>query len=97
MGVFLTHLIESARRSVQASDADRSVRKDPWSSLRSDLELVITVPNGWARDQRAFVRHAAVGVMGIGTDPSKVMFVTEAEVRPFRHEQSVLPIHIHIF
>lgn len=52
-----------------------------WRQYKSEIEVVIAHPNGWAIREQAFLRTAAVdaGFVEAGKASSKVRFVSEAE------------------
>lgn len=75
--VFLEFLIQTAHISVNEY---RPYGSQVWNSLHQNMKLVMSIPTRWGSAQRALVRSAAVRVLGVGTDASQIMFVTEAEV-----------------
>lgn len=70
-------LILTAKISVEDYFSDGA---QIWNSQRRNIKLVMSVPQEWDGAKRAVVRSAAVRALGIGIDPSQIMFMTEVEV-----------------
>jgi len=76
---FMRYLFDSTKELFISSDTNGELR---WNSVSSEIELVLTHPNGWGSTQRTKQRTAAVQA-GIVPDTeeghSRVHFVTEGE------------------
>ena len=78
-GDFLKYLLECASSYIQDTHANGP---DVWNSVKSDIDFVLSHPNGWEGTQQSEMRRAAV-LAGIVPDNesghSRLSFVTEGE------------------
>ena len=76
---FLRYLLECASSYIQDTHANGP---DLWNSVKSDIDFVLSHPNGWEGTQQTDMRRAAV-LAGLVTDDgighSRLSFVTEGE------------------
>ena len=76
---FMRYLFESTKALFKATEPNGEIR---WNSVSSNIELVLTHPNGWEGLQQSQLRTAAVRA-GIVPDNaagrSRIYFVTEGE------------------
>ena len=78
-GDFLRYLLECASSYIQDTHANGP---DLWNSVKSDIDFVLSHPNGWEGTQQTDMRRAAV-LAGLVPDTesghSRISFVTEGE------------------
>ena len=78
-GDFLKYLLECASSYIQDTHANGP---DLWNSVKSDIDFVLSHPNGWEGTQQSEMRRAAV-LAGLVPDNesghSRLSFVTEGE------------------
>ena len=78
-GDFLKYLLECASSYIQDTHANGP---DLWNSVKSDIDFVLSHPNGWEGTQQSEMRRAA-GLAGLVPDNpsghSRISFVTEGE------------------
>ena len=78
-GDFLSYLLECASSYIQDTHANGP---DLWNSVKSDIDFVLSHPNGWEGTQQTDMRRAAV-LAGLVPDTesghSRISFVTEGE------------------
>ena len=76
---FMRYLFDSTKALFISSDQNGQHR---WNSVSSNIELVLTHPNGWGGPQQSQLRTAAVRANIVPDTPgghSRVHFVTEGE------------------
>jgi hypothetical protein len=78
-GDFLRYLLKCASSYIQHTHANGP---DLWNSVKSDIDFVLSHPNGWEGTQQSEMRRAAV-LAGLVPDNesghSRLSFVTEGE------------------
>ena len=78
-GDYLKYLLECASSYIQDTHANGP---DLWNSVKSDIDFVLSHPNGWEGTQQSEMRRAAV-LAGLVPDNesgnSRLSFVTEGE------------------
>ena len=78
-GDFLKYLLKCASSYIQDTHANGP---DLWNSVKSDIDFVLSHPNGWEGTQQSEMRRAAV-LAGLVPDDacghSRLSFVTEGE------------------
>ena len=78
-GDFLRYLLVCASSYIQDTHANDP---DLWNSVKSDIDFVLSHPNGWEGSQQSEMRRAAV-LAGLVPDNesghSRLSFVTEGE------------------
>ena len=78
-GDFLKYLLECASSYIQDTHANGP---DLWNSVKSDINFVLSHPNGWEGTQQSEMRRAAVLAGLVPDNPSghsRLSFVTEGE------------------
>ena len=79
LGDFLRYLLECASSFIEDTHASGP---DLWNSLKSDIDFVLSHPNGWEGTQQSEMRRAAV-LAGLVPDNAsghaRLSFVTEGE------------------
>ena len=76
---FMRYLFDSTEALFKATEPNGGIR---WNSISSNIELVLTHPNGWGGLQQSQLRSAAVRAGIVPDSPigrSRVHFVTEGE------------------
>ena len=76
---FLRYLLECASSYIQDTHANGP---DLWKSVKSDIDFVLSHPNGWEGEQQSEMRRAAVLAKLIPDNESghsRISFVTEGE------------------
>ena len=76
---FLRYLLECASSYIQDTHANGT---DLWNSVESDIDFVLSHPNGWEGEQQSEMRRAAVLAKLIPDNESghsRILFVTEGE------------------
>ena len=76
---FLSYLLECASSYIQDTHASGP---ELWNSVKSDIDFVLSHPNGWEGAQQSEIRRAAVLAELIPDNESghsRVSFVTEGE------------------
>ena len=76
---FLSYLLECASSYIQDTHANGP---DLWNSVKSDIDFVLSHPNGWEGAQQSEIRRAAVLAQLIPDNESghsRILFVTEGE------------------
>ena len=76
---FLKYLLECASSYIQDTHANGT---DLWNSVESDIDFVLSHPNGWEGEQQSEMRRAAVLAKLIPDNESghsRISFVTEGE------------------
>ena len=76
---FLRYLLECASSYIQDTHANGT---DLWNSVESDIDFVLSHPNGWEGEQQSEMRRAAVLAKLIPDNESghsRISFVTEGE------------------
>ena len=76
---FLRYLLECASSYIQDTHANGP---DLWNSVKSDIDFVLSHPNGWEGEQQSEIRRAAVLAELIPDNESghsRILFVTEGE------------------
>ena len=76
---FLRYLLECASSYIQDTHANGP---DLWNSVESDIDFVLSHPNGWEGEQQSEMRRAAVLAKLIPDNESghsRISFVTEGE------------------
>ena len=90
-GDFLRYLLECASIYIQDTHANGP---DLWDSVKSDIDFVLSHPNGWEGTQQSEMRRAAV-LAGLVPDNasghSRLTFVTEGEASLHFSVQNGLP------
>ena len=90
-GDFLRYLLECASRYIQDTHANGP---DLWNSVKSDIDFVLSHPNGWEGTQQNRMRRAAV-LAGLVPDNesghARLSFVTEGEASQHFFVQNGLP------
>ena len=79
MGDFLRYLLECASRYIQSTHPNGH---DVWNSVESQIDFVLSHPNGWEGTQQSEMRRAAVLAGLVPDDASghaRISFVTEGE------------------
>lgn len=79
MADFLAYLFQCASTFIQDTHANG---RDLWDSVKSDIDYVLSHPNGWEGFQQTQMREAIVWANLIPDTPkghSRVSFVTEGE------------------
>ena len=88
---FLEYLLECASKYIEESHANGA---DLWSSVKNDIDFVLSHPNGWEGSEQSRMRDAAVLAGLVPDNPSgrsRVSFVTEGEASlHFAIQNSVL-------
>ena len=88
---FLKYLLECASSYIQSAHANGV---DLWNSVKSDIDFVLSHPNGWEGTQQSEMRRAAV-LAGLVPDNmsghSRLSFVTEGEASLHFSVQHGLP------
>ena len=88
---FLRYLLECASSYIQDTHANGP---DLWNSVKSDIDFVLSHPNGWEGTQQSDMRRAAV-LAGLIQDNanghSRLSFVTEGEASLHFSVQNGLP------
>ena len=78
-GDFLRYLLECASSYIQDTHPNGH---DLWNSVKSDIDFVLSHPNGWEGTQQSEMRRAAV-LAGLVPDNAgghaRLSFVTEGE------------------
>src|ERR1700734_1773387 len=78
-GDFLRYLLQCASSYIQNTHANGH---DLWNSVKSDIDFVLSHPNGWEGTQQSEMRRAAVLAALVPDDTSghsRLSFVTEGE------------------
>ena len=78
-GDFLKYLLECASSYIRDTHANGP---DLWDSVKSDIDFVLSHPNGWEGTQQSEMRRAAVLAGLVPDNPSghsRISFVTEGE------------------
>jgi len=75
---FIRYLFDSAKAFIQEHEP---MGKELWESLESNIDLILSHPNGWEGREQAFLRKSVVraGVFAEEEARSHVSFVTEGE------------------
>lgn len=75
---FIRYLFDSAKAFIQESEP---VGKELWESLKGNINLILSHPNGWEGPQQEFLRKAVVRATIFTEEEasSRVSFVTEGE------------------
>ena len=76
---FLAYLLQCASSYIQDTHVNG---RDLWNSVESDIDFVLSHPNGWEGPQQSEMRQAAVLAKLIPDKPgghSRLSFVTEGE------------------
>ena len=76
---FLSYLLECASSYIQDTHASGP---ELWNSVKSDIDFVLSHPNGWEGAQQSEIRRAAVLAELIPDNESghsRISFVTEGE------------------
>ena len=76
---FLSYLLECASSYIQDTHANGP---ELWNSVKSDIDFVLSHPNGWEGAQQSEIRRAAVLAELIPDNESghsRISFVTEGE------------------
>ena len=88
---FLRYLLECASSYIQDTHANGL---NLWNSVKSDVDFVLSHPNGWEGKQQSEIRRAAV-LAGLIPDNasghSRLSFVTEGEASLHFSIQNGLP------
>ena len=91
LGDLLRYLFECASTYIKDTHADSP---DFWNSVESDIDFVLSHPNGWEGTQQSEMRRAAV-LAGLVPDNasghSRISFVTEGEASLHFSVQNGLP------
>ena len=91
IGDFLKYLLERASSYIQDTHANGP---DLWNSVKSDIDFVLSHPNGWEGTHQSEMRRAAV-LAGLVPDTpsghSRLSFVTEGEASLHFSVQNGLP------
>ena len=90
-GDFLRYLLECASSYIQNTHVNGP---DLWNSLKSDIDFVLSHPNGWEGTQQSEMRRAAVLAGLVPDDASghaRLSFVTEGEASLHFSVQNGLP------
>ena len=88
---FLKYLLECASRYIQDTHADGP---DLWNSVKSQIDFILSHPNGWEGTQQSKMRRAAVLAGLVPDNPdghSRLSFVTEGEASLHFSIQNGLP------
>jgi hypothetical protein len=91
IGDFLRYLLECASSYIQDTHANGP---DIWNSVKSDIDFVLSHPNGWEGTQQSEMRRAAVLAGLVPDNPSghsRLSFVTEGEASLHFSVQNGLP------
>ena len=89
MGDFLKYLLECASTYIQDTHANGP---ELWNSVKSDIDFVLSHPNGWEGTQQSEMRRAAVlGGLVPDSESSRLSFVTEGEASLHFSVQNGLP------
>ena len=91
LGDFLKYLLECAASYIRDTHANGP---DLWNSVKSDIDFVLSHPNGWEGTQQSEMRKAAVlaGLVPDNTSGhSRLSFVTEGEASLHFSVQNGLP------
>ena len=90
-GDFLKYLLECASSYIQDFEANG---RDLWNSVESEIDFVLSHPNGWEGTQQSEMRRAAV-LAGLvpenASGHSRLSFVTEGEASLRFSVQNGLP------
>jgi hypothetical protein len=90
-GDFLRYLLQCASRYIQDTHVNGP---DLWNSVKSNIDFVLSHPNGWEGTQQSDMRRAAV-LAGLVPDNasghSRLSFVTEGEASLHFFVQNGLP------
>ena len=90
-GDFLRYLLECASSYIQDTHANGL---DLWDSVKSEIDFVLSHPNGWEGTQQSEMRRAAVLAGLVPDDASghaRLSFVTEGEASLHFSVQNGLP------
>jgi hypothetical protein len=88
---FLRYLLKCASNYIQDTHANGS---DLWNSVKSDIDFVLSHPNGWEGTQQTEMRRAAILaelVPDNASGHSRLSFVTEGEASLHFSVQNGLP------
>ena len=88
---FLRYLLECASSYIQDTHANGP---DLWNSVKSDIDFVLSHPNGWEGEQQSEIRRAAVLAELIPDNESghsRISFVTEGEASLHYSVENGLP------
>ena len=88
---FLSYLLECASSYIQDTHANGP---DLWNSVKSDIDFVLSHPNGWEGAQQSEIRRAAVLAELIPDNESghsRISFVTEGEASLHYSVENGLP------
>ena len=88
---FLKYLLECASSYIQDTHANGS---EVWNSVKSQIDFVLSHPNGWEGIQQSEMRKAAVLAGLVPDNPSghaRLSFVTEGEASLHFSIQNGLP------
>jgi hypothetical protein len=88
---FLKYLLECASSYIQDTHANGP---DVWNSVKSQIDFVLSHPNGWEGTQQSEMRRAAVLAGLVPDNPSghsRLSFVTEGEASLHYSVQNGLP------
>ena len=92
LGDFLKYLLECASSYIQDTHANGP---ELWNSVKSDIDFVLSHPNGWEGTQQSEMRRAAV-LGGLVPDTesghARLSFVTEGEASLHFSVQNGLPV-----
>jgi len=88
---FLGYLLQCASSYIQDTHVNG---RDLWNSVESDIDFVLSHPNGWEGTQQSEMRRAAVLAKLVPDQPeghSRLSFVTEGEASLHYSVQNGLP------
>ena len=88
---FLAYLLQCASNYIQDTHVNG---RNLWNSVKSDIDFVLSHPNGWEGPQQSEMRQAAVLAKLIPDKPgghSRLTFVTEGEASLHYCIQNGLP------
>ena len=91
---FLAYLLQCASSYIQDTHVNG---RNLWDSVKSDIDFVLSHPNGWEGAQQSEMRQAAVLAKLIPDKPedhSRLSFVTEGEASLHYSIQNGLPAGI---
>ena len=90
-GDYLRYLLECASSYIQDTHANGL---DLWNSVKSDIDFVLSHPNGWEGTQQNEMRRAAILAGLVPDNPSghsRLSFVSEGEASLHFSVQNGLP------
>ena len=75
---FIRYLFDSAKAFIQESEP---IGKELWESVHSNIDLILSHPNGWGGREQEFLRKSVVQASLFSEEEalSRVSFVTEGE------------------